>query len=517
MDFGFRISDFRGVPRVAGEPATPPKSDIRNPKSLFTTRSIRFRLTAWYAAVLTAALGLFGGLIWLSLRQRLIGEIDRDIEGRAGRFETYFKNQSSKAAGAELSDELEEFSQALPPTSYIHLSSAGGFVFRYPAGPPAASAKYRILRRQFTSRAEVFDLETGAPIGDVQHTLELLRLLLLSLIPVVVGIACVGGAWLSRRALKPVQDITAAALTISIENLSDRLPAPGTGDELAHLTDVLNSMLARLEDAVKTLSRLVADASHEFRTPLAVIRTTAELALRRARAPEAYRDSLQEIAAEAERMTQLVEDLLVLARNDTGAVEMPLEPVDVRDVLHDVFAGIRRLAEKRQVRLRPELGDRAAMISGNRPALRRLFLVLLDNALKYSRAGGDVVVSVERGDSQVSVTIEDFGIGISAADLPHIFERFYRANRARSDGGHGIGLSLAESIARAHGARIDVHSTESVSSIFQVSFVQSSASVSTMNSSQQNARSAAHENVSSPDGGGRGPGRPPYLQSGQQN
>src|SRR5207253_2893435 len=168
----------------------------------------------------------------------------------------------------------------------------------------------------------------------------------------VVGIACVGGAWLSRRALKPVQDITAAALTISIENLSDRLPAPGTGDELAHLTDVLNSMLARLEDAVKTLSRLVADASHAFRTPL------------------------------------------------------------------------------------------AAMISGNRPALHRLFLVLLDNALKYSRAGGDVVVAVDRGDSQVSVTIEDFGIGISAADLPHIFERFYRANRARSDGGHGIGLSL---------------------------------------------------------------------------
>src|ERR1051326_7151788 len=109
------------------------------------SRSIRFRLTAWYAAVLTAALGLFGGLIWLSLRQRLTGEIDRDIEGRAGRFETYFRSQSSKAAGAELSDALEEFSQALPPTSYIPLSGASGFVFRYPAGAPAASANYRIL------------------------------------------------------------------------------------------------------------------------------------------------------------------------------------------------------------------------------------------------------------------------------------------------------------------------------------------------------------------------------------
>jgi signal transduction histidine kinase len=283
----------------------------------------------------------------------------------------------------------------------------------------------------------------------------------------------VGGAWLSRHALKPVQDITAAALTISIENLSDRLPVPGTGDELARLTEVLNSMLARLEAAVKTLSRFVADASHEFRTPLAVIRTTAELALRRTRAPEAYRDSLQEIAAEAERMTQMVEDLLVLARSDTGAVEMPFEPVDIRDVLRDVFAGIHRLAEQRQVRLRPELGGRAAMISGNRPALHRLFLVLLDNALKYSRAGGDVLETVHRGDSVVSVTIEDFGIGISAADLSHIFERFYRADRARGDGGHGIGLSLADSIARAHGAKIEVRSTEGVSTVFQVSFVAS--------------------------------------------
>src|SRR6266849_6907643 len=133
-------------------------------------------------------------------------------------------------------------------------------------------------------------------------------------------------------------------------------------------------MLARLEAAVKTLSRFVADASHEFRKPLAVIRTNAELALRRARAPEAYRDSLQEIAAEAARMTQLVEDLLILARSDTGAVEMPLESLDVRDVLSNVLAGIDRLAEQRQVRLRPDFGERAALVSGNRPAVHRLFL-----------------------------------------------------------------------------------------------------------------------------------------------
>src|SRR5262249_4159803 len=143
--------------------------------------------------------------------------------------------------------------------------------------------------KQFSSRGNIFQLEAGAPLGDVLHTLDLLKLLLGSMIPVAILIACLGGAWLSGRALKPVRDITAAALTISIENLSGRLPVPPTGDDLARLTEVLNTMIERLESAVKTLSQFVTNASHELRTPLAIIRTTAELALRRGRTPESYR------------------------------------------------------------------------------------------------------------------------------------------------------------------------------------------------------------------------------------
>jgi signal transduction histidine kinase len=453
-------------------------------------RSIRFRLTVWYAAILTAGLALFGGLIWLSLRHRLMGEVDRELEGRAGRFERYFRSESAEGVGVvQLRDELEEFCQALPPASYVYLSGANGFIFRYPGQASAAIGKFRMLQRQFTSKGEVFDLEVGAPIADVLHTLELLRLLLLGLIPVVVAIACLGGAWLSGRALKPVHDITAAALTTSIENLSERLPVPATGDELARLTEVWNTMLARLESAVKTLSQFVADASHELRTPLAVIRTSAELALRRARSPEAYRDSLREIAAEAERMTQLVEDLLVLARGDTGTVDMPLAPVDVRQLLRDVSAEARSLAELRQIRINEPAGG-VATISGNRPALHRLFLVLLDNALKYSHAGSDVNVTVDTTDAQVSVAIEDFGTGISEADLPHIFKRFYQGDRARGGGGHGLGLSLAESIARAHGAAIEVRSTEGASSVFRVVFARREARLEFSPFSQSSAFAA---------------------------
>src|ERR1700733_4161060 len=417
-------------------------------------RSIRFRLTAWYAAILSAGLALFGGLIWLSLRHRLFDEIDQDPAGRASRFEKYFRAEEANP------DELNEFCQALPPLSYIDVHGSKGFTFRF----ASASADLRMLHGWFEVDGETFDLDVGASVTGGEHTLDLLRLLLLSLSPLVIVMACAGGAWLSGRALKPVKDITAAALNVSIENLSKRLPVPTTGDELADLTEVLNTMLARLEGAVKTLSQFVADASHEFRTPLAVIRTTAELALRRARSPEAYRDSLQEIGAEAERMTTLVEDLLTLARSDAGVADMPLSPLDLSEVLRDVLDEMRNLADFRGIHIQATLDK--AMISGNRPALHRAFLVLLDNALKYSAEGGEVVVTL----SDNSVEIKDFGTGISQEDLPHIFKRFYQADRARSQGGYGLGLSLAESIVKARGGSIEVSSVYGQGSTFRVVF-----------------------------------------------
>ena len=433
-------------------------------------RSLRFRLTVWYAVVLAAGLSLFSILIWVSLRHRLMQEIDQDLEGRAGRFERYFASESNEAAGDQLRDELQEFCQALPPASYVELHGANGFTFHYPLSPRDQETNVRTLRRQFTFHQERFDLDISAPVAEAEHTLDLLRLLLWSAIPVVIAIACIGGAWLSGRALKPVNDIAAAALTISIENLAERLPVPPTGDELARLTEVLNTMFARLESAVKTLSQFVADASHELRTPLAVIRTTAELALRRARTPESYRDSLQEVAAEAERMTRLVEELLILARNDAATADMPLAAVDVRDVLADVCDEMRNLAGMRQIRIRSFSGDAAATVSGNRQALHRLFLVLLDNALKFSHPGGEVILKVESSESNVAVVVQDFGAGISETDLPHIFTRFYRVDRSRTGDGHGLGLSLARSIARVHGATIDVVSTKDSGSTFQVTF-----------------------------------------------
>jgi signal transduction histidine kinase len=436
------------------------------------SRSIRFRLTVWYALVLTGALALFGGLIWLSLRQRLIGELDEDLTASAGRFEAYVRREAMEVSWPELETEMEEFCQALPSSSYLELRSSNGLVFRYPTVRRRRGRAVRTTHRSFRIEDESFTLDIANSAGSINHTLNLLGILLMALIPLVIAIACVGGAWLSRRALRPVDEITAAAQAISIDNLSQRLPVPPTGDELQRLTEVWNTMLARLDSAVKTLSQFAADASHELRTPLAVIRTSAELALRRAREPEAYRESLAEVVAESERMTQLVEDLLFLARSDSETAGMPMSLFDLRDAVRDAVEEVHDLAAERRMAISLSLPAEPLSIHGNRAALRRLFLVLIDNALKYSPARGEVKVSMVSG----TVAVADSGIGIGPAELPHVFQRFYRADKARGHpegqtrGGHGLGLSLAQTLAQIHGATIDVKSVEGEGSVFWVRF-----------------------------------------------
>jgi two-component system, OmpR family, heavy metal sensor histidine kinase CusS len=434
-------------------------------------RSLRFRLTVWYASILAAALGLFSGLLWFSLRQSLLNELDASLADRAARFQTYVITEAAEVPAAQLRDELEEFCQALPPSDELELLGDNGFQFRHRQRTGSGSTEAtRTLVRRFAAGGNRFTLQIRSSLQAIDHTLRLLEFLLLSLAPLAVAIACFGGAWLSRRALGPIDEITTAARTIGIDNLSLRLRVPQTGDELQRLTEVWNLMLGRLEEAVQTLSQFAADASHELRTPLSVIRTGAEVALRRARSPESYRESLREIAEEAGRMTQLVEDLMLIARSDAQTSEMPRQPLDLVDLLEDVAAELRSIAGVKQIRIRIHAPDRAAVISGNRTALRRLFLVLLDNAIKYSYPGSEVIAAISTADRQATVTVKDFGIGISPEDRPHIFKRFYQADRARGDAGFGLGLSLAESIAGAHGASIEVSSAEGPGSTFRVVF-----------------------------------------------
>jgi two-component system heavy metal sensor histidine kinase CusS len=336
----------------------------------------------------------------------------------------------------------------------------------------AASRRYRTLVTTAMVKGEPFRILVAQPLDNTEATLRRSRTLLLWLAPVVLGIASLGGYWISGRALAPVDEITRAAQSIGIQNLSGRLTVPATGDELQRLSQTWNAMLARLETAVKRLSQFTADASHELRTPIALIRTTAELTLRRERTPQTYREALRQIVAESERTARLIEDLLLLARADAGLPALPLERLELTPLVRDVCEQGQILAQARQLEISTEVPDEPIYVEANDPALRRLLLLLVDNAVKYTPAGGHITVSLGRDLRGATVAVHDTGIGIPGSALPHVFERFYRADesRNRDAGGAGLGLSIAKWIAERHNASLEAESVVGQGSTFRVRF-----------------------------------------------
>ena len=449
--------------------------------------SIRLRLALWYSAALTAGLGLLAFATWISMRHTLVGDVDASLVEHARSLDEFI-NAEIADPSKQLREELTEFSQALPQGTFAQVKDGHGAVvftsnekFPWPARAETGLVSksrdwerrpYRLLLRPTRIRGEQWEVAIAESLEPVENILNRLRLLLVTLIPAIILIASSGGLWLSRRALAPVDEITAAARSIGIANLSERLAVPQTGDELQRLSETLNGMLSRLEDAVKRLSRFTADASHELRTPLAVIRTTAEITARRSRPEAEYREALTQVVSEAERMTRIVEDLLFLARCDSESIEMPMSTINLASVVDHVCSEIGPLADSKGIRFTCHLPHSEIMVLGNELAIRRLVLVLLDNAVKYSPAGSDVSVSLSESRDAFHLEIADSGPGIAQSELPHIFERFYRAPEARdsTQPGYGLGLSLAAGIAQHHRARIEVQSVPGKGSIFRVLF-----------------------------------------------
>jgi two-component system, OmpR family, heavy metal sensor histidine kinase CusS len=452
--------------------------------SLWQPQSIRFRLTAWYALTLAVGLGLFALAIWFLMWRSLMQDADGMLLDRVASVEA-FLNAELKIPQVQLTEELGEYAQAFPPNSYMLIQKPGGLpLFRSPAKFPWpvqtdgrrrrmrwGGHAYRLMTKPIWVLGQPWTVSLAAPLDAAEQLLQRLRLLLLGLVPLVIAISSFGGNWLSRRALKPVANITAAAGQIGIENLSQRLLVPQTGDELQNLSETWNSMLARLEGAVRRLTSFTADASHELRTPLAVIRSTAEIAVRKARPAESYRESLRQIAAESESMTQMVEDLLFLARGDAGTIEAPRTRIELASLIADACSQMAGISESKGLRLRFTPPGNPVHIIANYQAIRRLVLILVDNAVKYSGPGGDVTLELRGEPGEVRLAIHDNGPGIPDSELPLIFERFYRSPLARQAGqGTGLGLSLAAGIAQYHGATINVSSISGEGSIFTVIF-----------------------------------------------
>ena len=438
--------------------------------------SIRVRLTIWYSAVLAAGLLLFGGTVWLLLKQSLYRDLQAELAGRTHSLAVFIRGELSEP-GVHLAEELEEYSHGLADGTEFALFDDGGkqiFASRKEFGGNKANAtalEHRLLAQQaFSLNSRRYRIETTISTTQAESILQQLRVLLLTLSPGVIALATVGGFLLSRQALKPVKEITNAAQILSINDLSQRLRVPQTGDELQHLSETWNSMLDRLADAVGRLSRFTQDASHELRTPLAIIRSTAEIAGRRPRAQGDYMRAFGQIIAESDRLTRLVQDLLLLARGDSLTIP-EMQKLGLSDVVREVCGELKAVAEARSICIVEAVSQSECTVLGNYSLLRRLLIVLLDNAINYSHPQSTVKVQVREAERHVSVDIEDQGIGISEPDLQRIFDRFYRGEAARQawGDGAGLGLALAATIARQHGAEIRVQSKLGGGSTFTLS------------------------------------------------
>jgi heavy metal sensor kinase len=445
--------------------------------------SIRARLTAWYSVVLLAGLTLFGAGIWLLISHSLRASLDETLAEDAKGVTTVLQSETEPD---HLREELTEYASATPGGNLMEVRNSQGqqivaskTVSMEQSDSASAygvqvrpSGQYRTFTTNVSVNAGQYRVLVATPMDTTEATLSRVRMLLLWSTPVVLLLASLGGYWISRRALAPVDEITRAARVIGIQSLSQRLAVPTSGDEIQRLSETWNGMLARLEAAVKRLSQFTADASHELRTPIALIRTTAELTLRRERSPETYREALRQVLLESERTTRLVEDLLLLARADAGLPSLPLERLELIPLVRDVCQQGQILAGARQLEISAVIPDEPVFVEANDPALRRMLLLLLDNAVKYTPSGGRITLSVDRGPAGATVAVSDTGIGIPETALPHVFERFYRVDesRNRDAGGTGLGLSIAKWIAERHHASLEAESVLGQGSVFRIRF-----------------------------------------------
>jgi heavy metal sensor kinase len=440
--------------------------------------NIRWRLTLWNTLGLAAMLLAFAGLVYGLLRHAVYEQIDRKLLAALGQLE------EDRRAAAELDKRLRYWIDEWKEHENLSAVVYGGdgkvlerteqlAADSVPARPAVSDNERRVRDKAIAilGRQRVLEgnLHVGdrplsivimAPLEEADHELGELRTVLLTAVPVVLllsgGLAYV----LARKALAPMERLRRSTEEITADRLHRRLPIINAQDELGRLTETFNAMIGRLERSFAEIRRFTADASHELRTPLTAIRAEAEVALAKPLGLAEHQQLLGSILEECDRLTRLTDQLLALAREDAHAPRQAQEAVDLASLVDDVAETMRPLAETKQVRLRVE-ADGKVSISGDAARLREVFFNLLDNAIKYTAEGGEIEVRVGDNGSEVIVTVRDTGIGIPVEHLPHVFERFYRVDKARSraEGGTGLGLSIAQSIIAAHGGRIELVSS----------------------------------------------------------
>jgi len=469
-------------------------------------KSLRWRLQIWHAAILICVVLGFGSALYLQMRRATAGDIDAELLAGARVLEATLRTMpppGSRSGPPPMQrrpqpafgfdpppnqrrrDEMLE----LPPSMTIRrrpgedlpyfvvfgiygeiVAGNSTDLVELPARPRTEFAfrtdgRYReVVLNGPQEHLIVVGQNVGLVFDSVNRFIVPIALSGL----VVLGVGLIGGWWLAGRAIEPLQRISSTAASINSKNLASRIDVSQMDLELAQLGSILNSMLERLDSSFEQQARFVADASHELRTPISVLSMHCELALSREREPEEYQKTLATCMRASERMRSLVEDLLILAKADSGQLAMRTEEIDLSLIIDESVQLLVPLADRHQVTL--ETKTPSVLCRGDSNHLLRLVSNLLSNAILYNKPQGTVLINLSQTDGEACLRITDTGCGIASDEIPKLFDRFYRVDEARSreTGGSGLGLSICQSIVVAHGGRLEIKSQKDVGTVVEL-------------------------------------------------
>jgi len=459
-------------------------------------RNIRFKLTLWYIVLLGIILTSFSTFLYLTLSRSLYNGIDVKIKSIAEVIASSSMNPYSQYSFSTLDRMLKDSFSLRPVTKFIQVLDESGRIgrksdnlqnFQLPISIRAlknasqgnitfettkAFGKHplRMVTVPVIQGRRIINIvQVATSLEEVEEALKALLLILWITVPSVLAFASLGGLFLANKALKPVDEITKTARMITSRSLDQRIKLKKTRDEIGRLAETFNDMISRLGRSFKQIRQFSADASHELRTPLTILKGEIEVGLRKRRRPEEYRKILDSNLDEVNHMTQIVDDLLFLSKADMGEIHLQKDRINLTELVSEIGTQVQVIAMAKNIRLHIS-NDSGVAVIGDRFRLRELLLNLVDNGVKYTSEGGEMRISVERDNGRVKLCVSDNGIGIAPEDQPHIFDRFFRVDKARSReaGGSGLGLSICKWIAEAHGGEISVESGVGKGSLFTV-------------------------------------------------
>lgn len=439
--------------------------------------TFRARVALWSVAVVTIALTLFGAGVAWNLRRELVENVDQEIKDKADAFAAELDEQA--AAGNQRENAAGFSEEDLPRFPYVEVRDRKRLLYRSPAlgnaevfpRTPGARpnefslqghrVRFRVFRRGDITFALGKDLET---VDEALAGLLRAYLITLPLVALAVG----AGGWLiARRAVAPIQRITAQAEKISVSDLNQRMPPPPAKDEIGDLTRVLNEMFDRLQGSFEQVTRFTSDASHELKMPLTLMQAEVESALESGSFDSGERQRLTDLSEQCTRLSQIVDGLLLLSRADDRRLALEQEPVDLVRLVRELLEDAEILAEPAGLTLKCELAGEVVAF-GDRRLLARAVMNLIDNAIKYNHAGGEITIAASAEGEQAVLRISNTGPGIPRGLGEKIFDRFYRGDPSHSDErpGHGLGLSIAREITRAHGGDLLLVRSDFQSTVF---------------------------------------------------